>query len=145
MGISDGVSKMQVKNDAAPESAASQASPIAKIEQLLKARDDTSRFVGLALLKSTLDTSTELMDDREVILSLWNTIPPKFLDRLLRTGAKPGTKQKDAKDMLDLAAAVIYTFVILLPEDTRSDPRLLRRIPLLVEAVLQRYRIPIDS
>lgn len=146
MDISDGVSKVQVKSeDGAPESANSQISSITKIEQFLKAKDDTSRFVGLALLKSTLDTSAELRDDREVVLLLWSSIPPKFLDRLLRTGAKPGAKQKNAKDMLDLAVAVIYTFVLLLPEDTRSDTGLLGRIPLLVEAVLQRYLVPIYS
>ncbi|RYP67291.1 hypothetical protein DL771_007309 [Monosporascus sp. 5C6A] len=83
---------------------------IEKVQQYLKAKDDTSRFVGLALLKSVLDNSSSLQSDEETITSLWNSISPKFLDRLLRTGSRPGPDQKDAKDMLDLAVAVLHTF-----------------------------------
>ncbi|RYP41470.1 hypothetical protein DL767_000975 [Monosporascus sp. MG133] len=83
---------------------------VEKIQQYLKAKDDTSRFVGLALLKSVLDNSPTLQSDGETITSLWNSISPKFLDRLLRTGSRAGPDQKDSKDMLDLAVAVLHTF-----------------------------------
>lgn len=115
-----------------------EALQLGKIEQLLKAKDDTSRFVGLALLKSTMDASEQLREDKAVVTTLWRAISPKFLDRLLRTGSKAGSKQSDTKEMLDLAANVIYTFAILLPEDAKADPKLLDRIPLLIHAVLQR-------
>ncbi|KAH8674116.1 Neurochondrin-domain-containing protein [Xylariales sp. PMI_506] len=120
-----------------PGATGPQAQTLEQIQQLLKAKDDTSRFVGLALLKSTLDTSTELQSDPEVITSLWDCISAKFLDRLLRTGSKPGAKQADAKEMLQLAASVIYTFSLLLPDELKSHPKLLGRIPLLVSAVLE--------
>ncbi|RYP87133.1 hypothetical protein DL769_000592 [Monosporascus sp. CRB-8-3] len=83
---------------------------VEKVQQYLKAKDDTSRFVGLALLKSVLDNSPTLQSDGETITSLWNSISPKFLDRLLRTGSRAGPDQKDSKDMLDLAVAVLHTF-----------------------------------
>lgn len=114
------------------------ARQVGQIQQLLKAKDDTSRFVGLALLKSALDDSAELRSNREVVASLWESISPRFLDRLLRTGSKPGAKDKDAREMLDLAANVLYAFTLLLPEERLSDARLVERIPRLVEAVLQR-------
>jgi hypothetical protein len=138
MDISSDASGPQVQEEGVPGQATSQPSSIGQIEQFLKAKDDTSRFVGLALLKSTLDTSEDLREDKAAVASLWSSVSHKFLDRLLRTGSKPGAKQTEAKDMLDLAVAVIYTFTILLPEEERSETKLLGRIPLLVEAVLQR-------
>lgn len=107
------------------------------IKQLLKTKDDTARFVGLALLKSSLDNSAELRNDENAVGALWNSISGTFLDRLLKTGSRPGAKQADAKEMLDLAANVIYTFAVLLPDDTKSDSKLLGRVPLLVGGILQ--------
>lgn len=114
-----------------------QNASLGKIAELLKQKDDTSRFVGLALLKSTLDSSEQLRNDKTIVTTLWTAIPSKFLDRLLRTGSKPGTKQSDSKEMLDLAANVLYTFAILLPEEARADDKLLGRVPLLVNAIIQ--------
>lgn len=115
-----------------------QNASLGKIAELLKQKDDTSRFVGLALLKSILDWSEQLRNDKTIVTTLWTAIPSKFLDRLLRTGSKPGTKQSDSKEMLDLAANVLYTFAILLPEEARADDKLLGRVPLLVNAIIQR-------
>lgn len=128
----------QQKDEGHSHSPGPEARQVGQIQQLLKAKDDTSRFVGLALLKSTLDDSAELRSNREVVTSLWESISPKFLDRLLKTGSRPGAKVKDASEMLDLAANVLYTFTLLLPEELLSDARLTGRIPRLVEAVLQR-------
>ncbi|RSM04679.1 hypothetical protein CEP52_006652 [Fusarium oligoseptatum] len=112
----------------------SQATDIAKIKTLLKAKDDTQRFVGLALLKSVLDGSEELRQDEETVHSLWSSLSPKFLDRLLRTGSKPSNK--NAKEMLDLVVSVLHIFSILLPEQAKSDARFIDRTPLLVAAIL---------
>ncbi|TPX18385.1 uncharacterized protein E0L32_011718 [Thyridium curvatum] len=109
---------------------------IEKIQGLLKTKNDTSRFVGLALLKSVLDNSKELREDEAALSELWGCISPKFLDRLLRTGSAPSHSQKDAKDMLDLAVAVVHTFTILLPESKRSEQKLVGRIPLLVASLV---------
>ena len=109
---------------------------LAKIKTLLKARDDTQRFVGLALLKSVLDNSPQLREDHDTVQSLWTSISPKFLDRMLKTGLTPSNK--DAKDMLDLSVSVLHTFSSLLPESSRDDQRFTDRIPLLVAAALHR-------
>ncbi|KAF4441234.1 hypothetical protein F53441_12083 [Fusarium austroafricanum] len=115
-------------------SAASQPADINKIQSLLKEKDDTQRFVGLALLKSVLDSSEELRQDEKIVQGLWSSLSPKFIDRLLRTGSKPSTK--NSKEMLDLAVSVLHIFAILLPEQAPNDAKFINRIPLLINAVL---------
>jgi hypothetical protein len=122
-----------------------QQASVEKIQTLLRAKDDTSRFVGLALLKSVLDNTPELRSNEEAIVSLWESIPPKFFERLIRTGSKQtapdssASPRKDAKsnDMLDLAVSVLHTFAALLPENARQSPKLLDRIPQLVACLLR--------
>lgn len=113
---------------------------VQKIQTLLGAKDDTSRFVGLALLKSVLDNTPELRSNEEAIVGLWESIPPKFLDRLIRTGSKQtpsgAPSRKDSNDMLDLAVSVLHTFAVLLPDNARQNYRLLGRIPQLVACLL---------
>jgi hypothetical protein len=120
-------------------STASQPADINKIQSLLKAKDDTQRFVGLALLKSLLDSSKQLRQDEQTVQSLWSSLSPKFLDRLLRTGSKPSSR--NSKEMLDLAVSVLHIFSILLPEKALSDTKFINRISLLVSSVLYRYGI----
>ncbi|RDA91517.1 hypothetical protein CP533_4559 [Ophiocordyceps camponoti-saundersi (nom. inval.)] len=107
---------------------------LVNIQNLLQARDDTQRFVGLALLKSVLDNSQELRQDEAVVQSLWASLSAKFVDRLLRTGSNPANQ--NAKDMLDLAVSVLHTFAALLPESSRADAKFTGRIPGLVGSVL---------
>lgn len=126
------------EGDGQPAGTRNEDTSLEKVQQFLKAKDDTSRFVGLALLKSVLDNSPELRGDEATVTALWSCICPKFLDRLLRTGSHPAPDQKNARDMLDLAVAVLHTFAVLLPSTARQDPRLLGRIPKLTRAVLRR-------
>ncbi len=128
-----------------PAPQTSEQPSVPKIQALLGAKDDTSRFVGLALLKSVLDNTPEVRDNEENIVALWESIPPKFLDRLIRTGSKQtpssapdaSSPRKNSNDMLDLAVSVLHTFAALLPEKARQNPRLLDRIPQLVACLLQ--------
>lgn len=116
---------------------------IQRIQDLLETKNDTSRFVGLALLKSVLDNSPQLREDEEAVTTLWHSVSPKFLDRLLRSGANQGPSAKDVKDMIDIAVAVIHIFSVLLPDDSKKEPSLIRRIPALVSVILQRcMRLP---
>ncbi|KAK3322489.1 Neurochondrin-domain-containing protein [Apodospora peruviana] len=113
---------------------------ISNIKALLSAKDDTSRFVGLALLKSTLDNSEELRNDEAAITALWESISPKFLDGMIRTGlGQQGQGQgQDNHNMLEIAVSVINAFAALLPEDATKDKRILGRIPQLVAALTAR-------
>ncbi|OIW33509.1 DUF1941-domain-containing protein [Coniochaeta ligniaria NRRL 30616] len=108
------------------------APSLQKIQDLLKTKDDTARFVGLAMLKSALDNSPALRQDEQAIVALWGSISPKFLDRLLRTGSGETPSQKEGKEMLDLAVSVIHTFAVLLPDHEKAGPRFHDRIPRLV-------------
>lgn len=108
-----------------------------KMQDLLKAKDDTSRFVGLALLKTVLDNG-QLVQNSQRLRILWEALSPKFLDRLLRAHQNEKISNADSKDMVDLAVAVLHTFSILLPEESRKDKRLTGRTAPLVKALIQR-------
>ncbi|EKD21253.1 DUF1941 family protein [Drepanopeziza brunnea f. sp. 'multigermtubi' MB_m1] len=107
-----------------------------KMQDLLKAKDDTSRFVGLALLKSVLDNG-QLVQDPQRLRILWEAMSPKFLDRLLRAHYNNKVNKSDSKDMVDLAVSVLHTFSILLPEESRREKRLTGRTAPLVKALIQ--------
>ncbi|OAA44836.1 DUF1941 family protein [Metarhizium rileyi] len=107
---------------------------LSRIKTLLKSKDDTQRFVGLALLKSVLDNTPELRQDGQAVSTMWESISPKFLDRLIKTGSKPSGD--NVKEMLDLVVSVTHTFAALLPESARSEAKFTGRIPGLVGAVL---------
>ncbi|SLM39367.1 hypothetical protein LPUS_09893 [Lasallia pustulata] len=104
---------------------------------LLKARDDTSRFVGLALLKSILDNNVELQNDPKTVSECWAAIPTKFVDRLLRAGESGKKSKEEAKSMVELAVAVIHTFVVLLPKTSHEDEKLLGRTEGLMSALIK--------
>jgi Neurochondrin len=109
-----------------------------RIKDLLQAKDDTSRFVGLALLKSVLDNG-QLGQEPENLQLLWESMSPKFLDRLLRAPQSERINRTESKNMVDLAVAVLHTFTNLLPEESRKQKRLTGRIDPLVKAVVKWY------
>lgn len=115
------------------------AAGLEQVKGLLKAKDDTSRFVGLALLKSVLDTQAQLREDIALVSSLWESISPKFLAKLLRATKNEKTSNDEAKNMVDIAVAVLHMFGILLPEESREDRRFVDRIAGLVNCLIQRY------
>ncbi|RFU29995.1 hypothetical protein B7463_g6371, partial [Scytalidium lignicola] len=115
----------------------SQNGAIQQLQALLKAKDDTSRFVGLALLKSMLDNRKDLIENPSEVCRLWQSISPKFLDRLLRAQIAGNGSKEEARDMVDLAVAVLHAFTIILPNDIRRQDRLIKRIVPLINAIVQ--------
>lgn len=113
-----------------------------KMQELLKARNDTSRFVGLALLKSVLDNG-QLVQDEEKLRVLWESISPKFLDRLLQAKESEKISKVEAKEMVDLAVAVVHTFTKLLPQDSLKEKRVTGRMDPLIKALIQRLVDPL--
>ena len=111
-----------------------------KALEFLKANDDTSRFVGLALLKPLLEqelsqqSSTEEKGTHALVEQCWRAIPVKFLDRLLK--AKPEGKRTDeeAGNMVGLAVAVLHAFLTILVAPEKDD-RFVGRVPLLMSAL----------
>ena len=103
---------------------------------LLKKRDDTSRFVGLALLKPVLeqelrDSSTATEEKRhEVVQRCWDTIPVVFIDRLLKARANDKRSKDEAENMMGLAVAVLHAFMTLL-DSPEKDEKIMGRMPLL--------------
>ena len=132
---------MAQRNEAT-EPVAGNAPPkgLGKALEFLKAKDDTSRFVGLALMKPLLEAelgqrgSTEEKGTGALIEQCWRAIPVKFLDRLLK--AKPdGKKTKEEADsMVGLAVAVLHTFLMFV-EAPEKDDRFVGRLPLLMSAL----------
>lgn len=121
-----------------PETAPSLS--LSQIQTLLKAKDDTSRFTGLALLKSVLDNSQDIRQDGETVVQLWSSISPRFLDRLIKTGAKSRLESgKNGREMLSLAVSVIHAFANLLPDGTIREESFVGRVAPLMGAILPRY------
>ncbi|KAI9841020.1 MAG: hypothetical protein M1837_001050 [Sclerophora amabilis] len=104
---------------------------------LLRSKDDISRFVGLALLKSLLDSQEALRKDDATVGRCWAAISPKFLDRLLKATESEKRSLNEAKHMVDLAVAVIHIFTILLPGSVNQDEKLISRTPCLVTALVR--------
>jgi hypothetical protein len=126
------------------ESAGESSSTFEKIQELLKSKDDTSRFVGLALLKSILDNG-QLVQNPEGLRKLWESISPKFIDRLLRARPSDKVKSPEAQNMVDLAVSVLHTFTNLLPKECQKDARVVERTSHLVKALVERLVLNIIS
>lgn len=106
---------------------------------LLQAPDDTSRFVGLALLKSMLDNEKTLREDRQTLARCWKAIPIRFLDRLLKARPNAKKSKEEAQSMVSLAVAIIHVFVTILPKQMLKDEEFTGRIEGLVAAAEFRY------
>ena len=106
-----------------------------KALELLQARNDTSRFVGLALMKSMLDNHSELRENTETVSRCWRAIPVKFLDRLLNARATEKRSSEEAQSMIALAVAVVHVFVTLLPAEELKGAAFTERADGLVAAV----------
>ncbi|KAI0024724.1 Neurochondrin-domain-containing protein [Xylariomycetidae sp. FL0641] len=102
------------------------------IRSLLLAKDDTTNITGLGILRTYIDSNRP--KDQATLQSLWSSISPNFLDRLIRTGSQAGPGEKN-EGMLGLAVAVIHTFVKLLPDDKLEHSSFVARIPLLLDAL----------
>lgn len=116
--------------------------PLRNLNQILvylKAIDDTSRFVGLALLKSILDNQASLLRDPEVIKRCWAAIPAKFLDRLLRAPKNKERSEEESVSMVELAVAVLHAFIVIFPTDVSDDGKSLGRIGGLIDILAWRY------
>ena len=87
---------------------------------LLQANDDTSRFVGLALLKSMLDNHEELRSSKDIVARCWKAIPASFLDRLLKARPNAKRSKEEAQNMISLAVAIVHAFLTLLPQEDRD-------------------------
>lgn len=106
---------------------------------LLRAKDDTSRFVGLALLKSILDSKVDGLEDPGMIRRCWAAIPAKFLDRLLRAPRNEERSKEESLSMVGLAVAVLHTFIVIFSTDLRDDEKSVGRIERLVDILAWRY------
>jgi hypothetical protein len=121
-----------------PSAAPNPAAAIDQVTLLLKSKDDTSKFVGLAILKSVLDNQQELQRDPVIVTRCWAAISPRFLDRLLRAGESERKSKDEARNMVGLAAGIIHAFTVLLPSDARNEEKLLGRCEGLLTALVRR-------
>ena len=123
-----------------PPAVTALAENLEKALGFLRAKDDTSRFVGLALLKPVLErelsqqNGTEEEDILAVIQQCWRAIPIKFLDRLLKAKPEGKRTKEEAESMVNLAVAVLHAFMTIL-EAPEKDDRFVGRVPLLMSAL----------
>lgn len=112
---------------------------LAQTLALLKTRDDTSRFVGLAFLKSIIDKNESFLKDPEVIGRCWAALPAKFLDRLLRAPRNEDRSKEESLGLVKLAVAVLHAFIVLICKDLSNDEKSVGRIEGLVDILAWRY------
>ncbi|KIW02471.1 uncharacterized protein PV09_06277 [Verruconis gallopava] len=118
----------------AEDSASPQTDDKAALQQvftLLKTQDDTSRFVGLSLLRSLLDGKEHLRSDENVVKDCWEAVPNKFLIRLMKSGN--GQPTEELRSMNSLAVAVVHIFTNLLSPDQVSGKKILELCAPLVK------------
>lgn len=141
--MSHGLAEMEPtvsdKQTVEPEDEKNPSKSLDKALLLLQAPDDTSRFVGLALLKSILDNHKSLREDGLTVHKCWTAIPVKFLDRLLKARPNAKRSEEEAQSMVALAAAIIHAFVTLLPSPMLKDANLMGRVDGLLAALSFRY------
>jgi Neurochondrin len=133
-------SKMEETLQSASSSSTALTDPIEtfdKLQQLLKTKNDTSRFVGLALLKAVLDNG-QLAQDTDRIHLIWESLSPKFFDRLLHARENDRTTKSEVKDMIDLSVSILHTLANLLPASDLRQKRMTSRLGPLVNSLLQR-------
>ena len=111
---------------------------IQKTLALLKARDDTSRFAGLTVLKAILDINEDLQKDSNALAQFWVAISAKFLDRLLGAGANEKKSKHEAESMAELAVGVLHAFVRLITSIVQEHEKLLGRAEGLMAALAWR-------
>ncbi|KAI9827917.1 MAG: hypothetical protein M1819_006860 [Sarea resinae] len=116
--------------------------PLDQALAFLSSGDDTTKFVGLAILKPLLDNKSSLLHSPEVISKAWNAIPAKFLERLLRAqqaskggAGREGKSKEEASAMVSLAVGVIHTFAVLLPPEEMEGGKMSRLVDGLVGAL----------
>lgn len=106
----------------------------------LKKKDDTSRFVGLALLKPVLEQrlnhETSLGEEQrfDPIQRSWGAVPLGFLDRLLKARPSDKRSKDEAQNMVGLAVAILHVFLTLL-DSPHTDQKFMERIPFLKAAL----------
>lgn len=111
---------------------------IQKTLALLKARDDTSRFAGLTVLKALLDSNEELQKDPTAMAQFWAAISAKFLNRLLGAGASGKKSKQEGESMAELAIGVLHAFIRLIPSTVQEDEKLVGRAEGLMAALVWR-------
>ena len=100
--------------------------------KLLGAHDDTSKFVGLALLKSLLDNQDKLRNDPVITSRCWDAVPVKFLNRLLRAKENKRKSPEENESLVELAVNIIHIFTLLNPSTAGDDLKLVGRTPALI-------------
>ena len=108
---------------------------------LLRSRNDTNRFVGLALLKSILDKKVDFQTDAETVRRCWAAVPASFLDGLLRASLVKKRSKEESQHMAELAIAVLHAFIVLLPDYIKNDSKCLDRLGGIAGALAWRYLI----
>ncbi|KAF2763350.1 DUF1941-domain-containing protein [Pseudovirgaria hyperparasitica] len=94
-----------------------------QIFSLLKTKNDTSKFVGLSLLKSLLDSQDSLRNDPGVLTQCWKAISTRWLHRVLimKTNREKRTDNEE-RSMRQIAVGVVEAFASLLPLEAMDEP-----------------------
>ena len=107
-----------------------------KVLGLLQEKDDTSRLVGLTLLKPLLDNNAQFREPR-VIGKCWKAVPLKFIIRLLRSTTTEKMTKEEASNCIGIAVGVIRSFLCLSDGENTLPLGLATTIPPLQAALAE--------
>ncbi|MCJ1310584.1 hypothetical protein MMC25_004249 [Agyrium rufum] len=104
-------------SDPAPSHPLNNEEALEQVLTLLRAKDDTKRFAGLAFLSTlinNLDTPDKVAEFRAVSQQCWEAIPASFLDRLFNAQPKASAGDPDARSYYGIAVGVFHFFLLML-------------------------------
>lgn len=112
---------------------------------LLSSKDDTSRLMGLAMLKSILNNQIIIQENSEILKECWDAISAKFLDQLLKPATRKEQDEDSSRNTIELAVAIVHAFLVLLPDYVKSSKKAIGRISGLIGALIGGICLPCIS
>ncbi|KAJ9639427.1 hypothetical protein H2201_002911 [Coniosporium apollinis] len=124
-----------------PQGEAEQSQPstmrvsLEQVLSYLKKKDDTSRFLGLTLLRPLVDNES-FRNNPEAISECWTALSTSYLKRLLRAGQNEERSQAESRLLVDLAVGVLHAFSQLLPQEALESEKMISMSEGLVHSLI---------
>lgn len=102
----------------------------------LKKKDDTSRFLGLTLLRPLVDNET-FRSNPDSISECWTALSTSYLRRLLRAEQNEQRSQAESRLLVDLAVGVLHAFSQLLPQEALESDKMISMSEGLIHSLIE--------
>lgn len=107
-----------------------------QVVSYLEKKDDTSRFLGLTLLRPLLDNEN-FRNNKEAISECWTALSTSYLKRLLRADQNKERSQADSRLLVDLVVGVLHAFSLMLPPEAPESDKMVSMSEGLVHSLIE--------